>query len=136
MSNLSLLLVDDEKPLLALLKKYFERQGHTVDTAETGTQAIEKCRQLPCPFQLIVLDLKLPDMSGLDVLQVVQEELPEVRVLISSGTPWSNECLPEPRRALVNSLLKPYMPRELNEAIQSLLGTTPGEGPKAFGATA
>jgi CheY-like chemotaxis protein len=117
MANLSLLLVDDEKPLLALLRKYLERLGHTVDTAETGQAALEKCRQTPCPFQIIVLDLSLPDMSGHDMLPILLASAPDLRVLVSSGTPFSNHTLPQHQRSRVSSLLKPYMPKELLEAL-------------------
>lgn len=117
MANLSLLLVEDEKPLLALLAKYLQRLGHAVDTAETGQAALDKCRQVPCPFQIIVLDLTLPDMSGLQMLPVLLELAPELRVVVSSGTVFSNEILPPHQRDRVSSLLKPYMPKELLEAL-------------------
>jgi DNA-binding response OmpR family regulator len=119
MATLSLLLVDDEKPLLALLRKYLERAGFTVDVAETAQDALMKCRQDPCPFQLVVLDLKLPDMPGDQLLPLLLNASPSLRVLISSGTPFSNEGLPPALRARVGSLLKPFMPAELIEAIQS-----------------
>ncbi|MBI5282784.1 MAG: response regulator [Candidatus Solibacter usitatus] len=120
MANLSLLLVDDEKPLLALLRKYLERLGHSVDTAETGQEAIGKCRHSPCPFQIVVLDLKLPDMPGTDVLPVLLECAPDLRVIISSGTPFSAESLPPAERPRVASLLKPYMPKQLTGALDAL----------------
>lgn len=121
MANLSLLLVDDEKPLLALLKKYLERLGHTVDTAETGQAALEKCRQTPCPFQIVVLDLGLPDIPGQDLLPLLLAAAPELRVLVSSGSIFSSETLPPVLRGRVRSLLKPYMPKEL---LQALGGTS------------
>lgn len=117
MANLSLLLVDDEKPLLALLKKYLERLGYAVDTAETGQAALEKCRQTPCPFQIVVLDLKLPDMSGLDMLPILLDAAPELRVLVSSGSVFCNESVPAHQRDRVGSLLKPYMPKQLLDAL-------------------
>lgn len=117
MANLSLLLVDDEKPLLALLKKYLERLGHAVETAETGQAALEKCRQTPCPFHIVILDLTLPDMSGRDMLPILLDAAPDLRVVVSSGSVFSNETLPPHLRRRVSSLLKPYMPKELLEAL-------------------
>lgn len=121
MGNLSLLLVDDEKPLLALLRKYLERSGFAVDVAETAQDALLKCRQPPCSFHLVVLDLKLPDMPGDQLLPMLLDITPELRVLISSGTPFSNEALPVALRPRVSAILKPYMPSELIEAIHRLL---------------
>lgn len=117
MANLSLLLVDDEKPLLALLKRYLERLGHTVATAETGQAALEKCRQTPFPFHVVVLDLKLPDMSGHDMLPLLLELSPDLRIVVSSGTAFHHDSVPEPHRSRVSSLLKPYMPKELLDAL-------------------
>ncbi len=121
MANLSLLLVDDELPLLNLLRKYLERQGYTVDVCETGQAAIDKCRQSPCPFQIVVPDLKLPDMTGEAVMEVLLRESASVRILISSGSPFSNEILDPALRHRVGSLLKPFVPRQLLEAIAELV---------------
>ena len=120
MANLSLLLVDDELPLLGLLRRYLERQGYAVDVCDTGQAAIEKCRQVPCPFQIVVLDLKLLDMPGEEVMKVLLRESPQIRVLISSGTPFSEEVVEAKLRPRVGSLLKPFVPKQLLEAITAL----------------
>ncbi len=120
MATLSLLLVDDEKPLLALLRKYLERAGFQVDAAETAQDALRKCRQQPCPFHLVVLDLRLPDMRGEELLPLLLDAAPGLRVLVSSGTPFSNQSVAPERRARVGAILKPYMPAELLQVIHAL----------------
>lgn len=122
MATLSLLLVDDEAPLLALLRRYLERAGYQVDTAETAQDALGKCRQAPCPFQIVVLDLNLPDMRGEELLPLLLDAASELRVLVSSGTPFSPEAVASHHRARVGAILKPYMPAEL---LQSLLALEP-----------
>lgn len=128
MANLSLLLVDDELPLLGLLRRYLERQGYAVDVCDTGQAAIDKCRQVPCPFQIVVLDLKLPDMPGEEVMHVLLRESPQIRVLISSGTPFSEESVEAKLRPRVGSLLKPFVPKQLLEAIATLAPATRAAG--------
>lgn len=120
MATLSLLLVDDEKPLLALLRRFLERAGYEVDVSETGMDALDKCRQSPCPYQVVVLDLKLPDISGQTLLPLLLKASPALRILVSSGSPFSSESLPPDDRRRVASLLKPFMPRELTDAIARL----------------
>ena len=126
MATLSLLLVDDEKPLLALLRRFLERAGYQVETAETAQDALMKCRQAPCPFHLVVLDLKLPDMPGEELLPMLLNAAPDLRVLISSGTPFSNQSLDAARRPRVGAILKPYMPAELVQAILALAPVSKG----------
>lgn len=126
MAILSLLLVDDEKSLLALLRRFLERAGYVVDVAETAQDALMKCRQQPCPFHVVVLDLKLPDMPGEALLPLLLDAAPGLRVLISSGTPFSNESVALQHRARVGAILKPYMPAELMQVIQALAPAASG----------
>jgi two-component system response regulator AtoC len=117
---MAILLVDDEKPLLALLQRFLERAGYRVDVSETGFGALEKCRAAPCPYTVAVLDLKLPDISGADLLPLLLEAAPGLKVIVSSGTPYSPAALPEAQRARVEALLKPFLPKELLAAIERL----------------
>lgn len=117
---MAILLVDDEKPLLALLQRFLERAGYRVDVSETGFGALEKCRAAPCPYTVAVLDLKLPDISGAELLPLLLEAAPGLKVIVSSGTPYSPAALPEAQRARVEALLKPFLPKELLAAIERL----------------
>jgi len=74
------LLVDDEDTIRLFLEKTLREEGYEALTAATGTEALERTRgELP---DLVLLDLKLPDMSGLDVLRQIKEEVPEVCVIM------------------------------------------------------
>jgi two-component system, NtrC family, response regulator AtoC len=75
-----ILLVDDEDTIRLFLEKTLREEGYEALTAATGTEALELTRSdLP---DLVLLDLKLPDMSGLDVLKQIKEEVPEVCVIM------------------------------------------------------
>jgi len=74
------LLVDDEDTIRLFLEKTLKDEGYEALTAATGEEALELTRsELP---DLILLDLKLPDINGIDVLQRVKEEVPEVCVIM------------------------------------------------------
>lgn len=117
---MAILLVDDEKPLLALLQRFLERAGYRVDVSETGFGALEMCRVSPCPYSVVVLDLKLPDISGAELLPRLLEAAPSLKVIVSSGTPFSPSALPAPLRPRVEALLKPFLPKELLDAVERL----------------
>lgn len=66
----TILIVDDEADLSAMLKRYFELNGYNVMVAENGTQAIEKAGKQP---DLIILDINMPDIDGLEVCQRIRD---------------------------------------------------------------
>jgi two-component system, NtrC family, response regulator AtoC len=75
-----ILLVDDEDTIRLFLEKTLRDEGYEAITAATGAAALELTRsELP---DLVLLDLKLPDMNGLDVLQQIKEEVPEACVIM------------------------------------------------------
>ncbi len=98
------LLVDDEAPVRASLRRYFQRQGWTVAEAADGREAIERMeRTSAAEFDLVICDLKMPGVSGLDVHQWIRTHRAELlpRLVFASGdtaTPEtaeflaSNEC--------------------------------------------
>jgi DNA-binding response OmpR family regulator len=105
-----------------LLGKFLERRGYQVASCETGAAALELFRGSPSAFELVVLDLKLPDMSGEEVLNRLLEISPTVRVLVSSGSVWTNAGVPVADRTRTAAVLKPFMPAELIRVIEELLG--------------
>lgn len=66
----TILIADDEKDMNAMLKRYFELNGYLVQTAENGTQAIEKAGKQP---DLILLDINMPDLDGLEVCRRIRD---------------------------------------------------------------
>jgi len=75
-----ILLVDDQDTIRFFLEKTLTQEGYEAVTAKTGTEAVEKVRQV-MP-DLVLLDLKLPDMDGLEVLQKIKEIFPEICVVM------------------------------------------------------
>jgi len=120
MSKASILLVEDETPLLALLTKFLERSGYDVTPCETGAAALAEFRSHGDRFHLVILDLTLPDVQGEEVLDALLAES-QLKIVISSGRPFAVETLPEDVQSRVAAILKPYMPKMLLEAMDSLL---------------
>lgn len=67
-----ILLVDDEKGIIAIMKNYFEMSGYQVYTALNGKEAIEK---VSCQPDIILLDINMPELDGLTVCQRIREHI-------------------------------------------------------------
>lgn len=78
-----ILLVDDDPTILQTLTRFLTGQGYTIAAAATGREALETLRQEKIP--LAILDLMLPDASGLDLLAHVREDSPDTEVILFTG---------------------------------------------------
>src|SRR5687767_4140482 len=79
----NLLIVDDELGMRQFLTHLLQREGHTVRLAENGSEAMAQIReQAP---DLIISDIRMPDMNGVDLLRAAKELLPEVEVIMMTA---------------------------------------------------
>lgn len=122
MAGAVLLLVEDEAPLRGLLARYLERQGYVVVQCGDGASGLAAFRGGDPPINLAIVDLTLPDMSGEDVMAALVAESESVKVVVSSGRPYTTDALSEEVRPRVEALLKPYLPQDLLNVIANLLG--------------
>ena len=119
MGKTEILIIDDERSVADALKVILESEGFGVTLAATGRDGIERARR--GKFRLAITDLRLPDMSGLEVLQTIQAENSGLCVILitSYGTP---EILAEALGCgAVGALDKPFSPTEIIRLITSVL---------------
>jgi diguanylate cyclase (GGDEF)-like protein len=106
-----ILIVDDESALLELLGEYLRDQGHEVCAAETGASGLDLYHsEMP---DLVLLDLKLPDMSGLDVLKHITTRDEETAMIVISGVGSLDHAIEALRRGAWDFLVKPFVNLEL-----------------------
>ncbi|NBB74620.1 MAG: response regulator [Bacteroidetes bacterium] len=79
----SILVVDDEASIRRTLREILEYEDYAVDEAENGEQALAALRS--SSYDLVILDVKMPEPDGMDVLEVMAAEMPEVPALMISG---------------------------------------------------
>src|ERR687896_1600175 len=79
----NLLIVDDELGMRQFLTHLLQREGHTVRVAENGRVALTQLREQPP--DLIISDIRMPDMGGVDLLRAARELLPEVEVIMMTA---------------------------------------------------
>jgi len=81
----TILVVDDEQSICELLEISFRKEGHSVEVAATGVAAQRKLRSRI--FDIVISDVRLPDMTGLDVLKFCREISPGTLFIIITGVP-------------------------------------------------
>jgi DNA-binding response OmpR family regulator len=107
----AVLLVDDEEPILISLGDYLQRGGFFVKTAKSGEDALAV---LPAySFDLVITDLVMDGISGLEVLQKIKKTNSEIGVFILTGQGNMNRAIEALRSGADDFLLKPYDPDEL-----------------------
>jgi DNA-binding NtrC family response regulator len=115
--RIRLLLVDDEVGLLESLGSLLGRRQMDVSTAGTPTQAFEILNGKL--IDVVVLDLRLPEMDGLEMLKLVKKNYPETEVLLLTGYPSVNSALEGIKLGAYAYVTKPVEPEELVTKIRS-----------------
>jgi len=115
-----LLVVDDENGILEEVKDFFEEEGFQVFVADSGEEGIQILkREKP---DILLLDMKLPDMSGLLVLKVAKESSPLTKVIVNTG--YVDQVLIDQAEELGRDvfLQKPFDLECLRQEVERLLG--------------
>ncbi len=81
----TIMFVDDEESLVELARESFGECGYTIKTFENGRQALEAFRQTPDKYDLIVTDMNMPFMNGIDLARKVMELRPSIPVVLCTG---------------------------------------------------
>jgi DNA-binding NarL/FixJ family response regulator len=117
-----ILIADDHALVRAALKRFLEEEGSFVEVGEagSGSQTLDRLRE--GDWQVVVLDINMPDRSGIDVLRYIRSGHPETRVLVLSGFPERQYAVHALRAGASGYLSKEAPPEELLKAIQTVAG--------------
>jgi DNA-binding NtrC family response regulator len=118
MSGAKILIVDDELIVRESLGGWLERDGHTVDKAASGEEALEKCEKTR--YDILLLDIKMEGMSGLEVLKRVRENDPDVSVVMITAYGSIPSAIEAMKSGAYEYLLKPFDPDELMVLIEKI----------------
>jgi DNA-binding NtrC family response regulator len=117
--SISILAVDDEESFLELLKTLLQQEGYYVDTAPDGASAINILQSLP--FDLVLLDVKMPRIDGVEVLKFIKDHYLDTQVIMLTGVhdvKIAVECM---RLGAFHYVTKPYSTDELLTVIDRAL---------------
>lgn len=113
---LELLLVDDDADLRSDMANYFSRHGHSVEQCASGAQAVELIDRRA--FDVVVLDLVMPGMSGLEVLKALQERHAECEVVVLTGEATVESAVEAMKLGAREFLTKPISLKELDRLVR------------------
>jgi two-component system alkaline phosphatase synthesis response regulator PhoP len=128
MAGKKVLVVDDDVKTVELVKLYLNRDGYRVFTAGDGNEALRLARENHP--DLIVLDLMLPGISGLEVCRILREES-DVPIIMLTALTTDEDRLKGLDLGADDYVTKPFSPRELAARVRAVLRRLPGErGPE------
>ncbi len=118
MNPIPVLIVDDEPALLETLEGYLTEWGFEPRPARTGQQALETFGSQQTP--IVLTDMRLPDMDGLELVSRVRNLTPEAEIILMTGYYSVDSAITAIRRGAFDYLCKPFPPERLREALEKL----------------
>jgi len=119
MANEHILIADDEPDVLDLCQRILTAEGYRVETTRTGHEAVERIRQKS--FDLLLTDIKMPGMNGLETAQVVKETDPGIICVIMTGYSTMDTAIEALKLGVDDFVIKPFAPEDLSMSIAKAL---------------
>jgi len=119
MGTAHILVLDDDRVTGRLLARILEQEGYRVDRAETGGRALELLRENK--YQIAFLDIRLPDISGLDVLRNIKQGGARTEVIMQTAFASLENTIEALNRGALSYIIKPFRPQEVRMATRRAL---------------
>lgn len=114
-----ILVVDDESIILTSCERILSPEGHRVSTATSGREALAILEKES--FDLIITDIKMPEMDGIEFMRQVREKKPDISIVVITGYPSQESIREALSLRIVDYLPKPFSPALLLEVVQKAL---------------
>lgn len=124
MDHHSILVVDDELLIRDLLYDFFTDQGWDISIAESGEKALKILRSQK--IDLVLTDLKMPNMDGLALTSKVRESYPDIPVVIMTGYPSVDSAVSALRSKVADYIIKPFNIKQLYKVIEEKINENRG----------
>lgn len=128
-----ILVVDDEVTVCKSIRQALLREDYEIDMAYSGEEALAK--EAEQSYDVMIIDLMMPGMSGMDLLKMVKSRSPKVRLIMVTGYPTVRNTLQAMQLGAVDFLPKPFLPSTLRNLVATALkgGEEEPEGSGAAG---
>lgn len=120
---MKLLIVEDSPLVRKMYGLAFSKREHNLTTAEDGRQALAVLTASAERYDLILLDLRMPDMDGVEFIRAIRKLslFRDIPIVLTTVEPDSSELLQEAKALGVTAVVKkPWKPQELREVVQSI----------------
>jgi DNA-binding NtrC family response regulator len=114
-----ILIIDDQESIRESLKLALEKEGYLVETAENGQEAIRKSKEEF--YNMALVDLRLPDMDGIELLTKMRETVPKMVKIIITGYPMLENAIEAVNRGADGYVVKPVNMNKLLETVEEHL---------------
>ncbi len=118
--SLDVLIVDDEPLIRSLLSDFLEMRGHQPRAVDSPPAALTELQNRPC--DLIITDIRMPHMDGLDLAVSVREQYPQTRILVMSGHQLDIPTSDSRHQAVDGFLGKPFTIAQLMRCVEQAVG--------------
>lgn len=125
MSQPRILFIDDEEIVLRSCRRIFAGSGYEIDTAMSGEEGLSKA--LNQDFDLVVTDLKMPGIGGMEVLTRLRKSRPDTTVIIFTGYASVDTAREALKNGAFDYIPKPFTPEEIREVIKNALEARAGK---------
>ncbi|UCC75027.1 MAG: response regulator [Gemmatimonadota bacterium] len=115
----TVLIVDDERSLTSVLSKVLGMDGYSCEVASNGKEALDRLAE--ARFDVVVTDITMPEMSGIELLKLVKKRDPEVQVIVITGHPDVDFAVEAIRSQVDDYLIKPFEMGQLKHAVHRAL---------------
>ncbi len=114
-----ILIIDDDENIRSVLKTILEDEGYLVETADTGKKGIEKSEL--SFYNLVLIDVRLPDMEGIELLTKLKETTPKMRKIIVTGYPTLQNAVAAVNKNADGYIMKPFDVEKILQTIKEQL---------------
>jgi DNA-binding NtrC family response regulator len=114
-----ILIVDDDENIRKTMTAILEDEGYIVDSAANGKEALEKTNS--ATYNLALLDIRLPDMEGVELLNLMKDSLPRTRKIMVTGYPSVQNAISAVNKRADAYLIKPVDVEKLLETVKEQL---------------
>jgi DNA-binding NtrC family response regulator len=133
-SSERILVIDDEQVICESCQRVLSEVGYEVTIATNSSEGLDRARK--GDFDAVIVDLRMPETSGLEILRGIRTEKPGTQVVMITAFPSADTAVESMRLGAIDYLLKPFTPEELRSKVREALGRKKIEGAVSRGGSA